>query len=82
MNLLARAVGFAFWLSLLLMAGCATKKDNFVWVKNGSTEAEFQQDTGQCRAQAFSVPNAPPMQIIMVYDGCMRGKGWNTQDVQ
>ncbi|MEK6210791.1 MAG: hypothetical protein AABM64_10570 [Pseudomonadota bacterium] len=24
MNLLARAVGFAFWLSLLLMAGCAS----------------------------------------------------------
>ena len=69
-------------LALLLLASCATNKNDFVWVKDGSTEAEFQQDTGFCRAQAFSVPGAPPMQIVMVYDGCMRGKGWHTEDAR
>lgn len=63
-------------IAALILAGCATHKNDFVWMRDGSTDQEFYQDQGQCRAQAFSVPGAPPMQVIMVYDGCMSGKGW------
>lgn len=58
-----------FLLALLTLAGCATEQ---VW-EGGDN---FGMDQGQCHAQAFSVPGAPPMQIAMVYNGCMRGKGW------
>lgn len=60
------------------LAGCATTES--VWVKPGSTQEMFHQESGQCRAQAFSVPNAPAMQIALVYGSCMQGKGWYSEE--
>ena len=56
------------------LAGCATTEQ--VWV-GGSN---FDVDQGQCHAQAFSVPGAPAMQVALVYNSCMRGKGWRLED--
>lgn len=63
-------------IALLPLAGCATNGGDQVWEKPGAGNQEFAMDQGQCHAQAFSVPNAPPMQIAFVYNSCMRGKGW------
>lgn len=62
----------------LLLASCATTES--VWVKPGSSEREFAMEAGQCKAQAFSVPNAPLMQVAIVYNSCMQGKGWHQED--
>lgn len=63
------------WLIISVgLTACATKQ--FHWEKPGSSNQEFNMDAGQCRAQAFSVPNAPAMQIAIVYSSCMNGKGW------
>lgn len=61
-----------------ILGACATTER--VWVKPGSTDREFNMDAGQCRAQAYSVPNAPPMRIAIVYASCMQGKGWHMED--
>jgi hypothetical protein len=56
-----------------LLVGCAgpAKYD-----KANTTEADFETDKGQCSAQAYSVSNPYPGQIMEVFDSCMRGKGW------
>ena len=59
-----------------LVTGCAT---NSVWVRQGASNEDFQMDAGQCKAQAFSIPGAPPMQIAIVYNSCMQGKGWHQE---
>lgn len=56
------------------LVGCATTEQ--VWV-GGSN---FDMDQGQCHAQAFSVPGASAMQVALVYNSCMRGKGWHLED--
>lgn len=61
-----------------LLAGCATTES--VWVKPGSTQQSFNMDKGQCNAQAFSVPGAPLMQIALVQNSCMQGKGWQLEE--
>jgi hypothetical protein len=48
-------------------------------MKDGGTQEDFQMDSGQCKAQAYSVPGAPPMQIAIVYNSCMQGKGWRLE---
>ena len=60
--------------AVLAVAGCATTET--VWDKPGSTDDSFLVDTGQCRAQAFSVALPSAMQSAMIYGGCMNGKGW------
>jgi hypothetical protein len=57
------------------LTGCATQQD-LVWRKPGGSEQEFYSDLGQCRAQAFSVPGAQLMQVAMVQQSCLMGKGW------
>jgi len=59
----------------LLLTGCATGGD-WTWHKPNSSATEFDMEAGQCRAQAFSVPFARSRQIVLVYDACMQGKGW------
>lgn len=54
-------------------AGCASQD---VWVGGNG---DFEMDKGQCQAQAFSIPNAPPMQAAIVFNSCMRGKGWHLE---
>jgi hypothetical protein len=56
-----------------LLAACATP---WHWEKPNASQYEFNMDAGACRAQAFSVPGAPTIQVALVYDGCMQGKGW------
>ena len=58
-----------------LFAGCA---ENY-WIKNGASTQEFEMDKAQCNAQAFSIPNATLMQIAIVQNQCLRGKGWNLE---
>jgi hypothetical protein len=52
------------------LAGCATTER--VWEGGGN----FDMDQGQCQAQAFGTPFASNMQVALVYNSCMRGKGW------
>lgn len=61
--------------SVILLAGCAPKTETF-WEKSGASQQDFYQDKGQCDAQAFSVASGNLMQIAIVQNGCMRGKGW------
>lgn len=61
----------------ILLAGCATTQST--WNKPGSSAQDFYQDDGQCKAQAFSVATGNMMQIAIVHNSCMRGKGWYLQ---
>jgi len=62
-------------LAALFLTACAAQQE-YVWNRPGATQQEFAMESGQCRAQAFSVPNAPLMQVAIVYNSCMQGKGW------
>lgn len=60
---------------LLLLSGCAQT----YWARDtDNTEQAFNMDKGMCQAQAFGVPGMYPMQVTMVYNACMQGKGWYT----
>lgn len=59
----------------LMLAGCAAEPQ-WVWRKAGGSEQEYNMDMGQCRAQAFSVAGASLMQVAIVQNSCMQGKGW------
>jgi hypothetical protein len=59
-----------------VLTGCATQPQ-YVWVKEDSTQADFNRDNGQCRAQGFSVPGVTLMQAVLVIRSCMEGKGWS-----
>ena len=62
----------------LILSGCASLlQPNWSWYRSGATTADFDMDMGQCRAQAFSIPNAPLIQIAIVQQNCMIGKGWS-----
>lgn len=61
---------------LLLAFGCAPQKQ---WYKDGTTPQDFSMDQGQCKAQAFSISGGNMMQIAIVFNSCMQGKGWNLQ---
>jgi malonyl CoA-acyl carrier protein transacylase len=63
---------------LCLVGGCAQT----VWVKPGASAQDFYRDHGQCNAQAFSVPGASLMQVAIVQNACLQGKGWYTQRAQ
>lgn len=58
----------------LLLAGCATP----VYLKPGASQEDYDADAGQCAAQAYSAgAGAAPRQVI--FDACIRGKGWQKQ---
>ena len=57
----------------LLLAGCMTPP---TWHKSGSSQSDFYVDRGQCNAQAYSVPGMQYMQVGIVFNSCMQGKGW------
>lgn len=61
---------------LLIATACATPKQ---WVKQGASESDFRLESADCKARAFSIPNAPPVQIAIVYNECMQSKGWQTE---
>ncbi len=53
--------------------GCGTT----AWTKNQPfTQEQFYMDQADCNARAFSIPNAPIMQISIVQNQCLRSKGW------
>lgn len=60
-------------LCVVLLSACATAP---LWEKPGASSQQFEMDKGQCQAQAFSVPFAPLMQAAIVFNSCMRGRGW------
>ena len=61
----------------LLLAACAPMQNqNLYWEKPGASSQQFEMDKGQCQAQAFSIPNAPLVQAAVVFNSCLRGKGW------
>lgn len=69
-------------LGALLLAGCATQPERqAAWVKSGATEQDFNTDSGQCRAQAMSIPGAMNnmAQVAAVHGSCMQGKGWRSE---
>ena len=68
-----------FTMALACLVGCATTEN--VWEKHGASDQAFNMEAGQCRAQAFSVPVASAMQIALVYNSCMQGKGWQLTEV-
>jgi hypothetical protein len=59
----------------VFMAGCATKTVSY-WEKPGASPQDFNIDRGQCNAQAFSVASGNLMQIAIVQNSCLQGKGW------
>ena len=70
-------------LSALLLGACATQPQP-VWEKPGSTYADFQADSGYCRAQAFGAANAMGnlLQVAIIQRSCMEGKGWQLVEPQ
>lgn len=59
---------------VVLLAGCAP---TLVWDKAGATGWEFEMDRGTCQAQAYGAFQGPvSMQSAMIFNACMRGKGW------
>lgn len=65
-------------LAILVLAGCVTTEK--VWIKDGASQQDFYAESGQCKAQAFSAPGMPMMQVAIVYASCMQGKGWHTEE--
>jgi hypothetical protein len=65
----------------LASAGCAPGTTGYEqalqqWYRAGATQQDFAMDQGQCQAQGFGVPGASVLQAALVYNACMRGKGW------
>ena len=72
-------------LATAFLAGCASSE--VIWTKKGGiTENDVRADTGQCDAQsgsvpAGSVPGMLPARSVMLYNACMRSRGWYQIDV-
>ena len=58
---------------ILFLAGCATQK---VWDRPGASSTDFEMDRGYCQAQAFGSPGMYTMQVAIVFNACMRSRGW------
>lgn len=68
------------YLFVLLLAGCATPEK--VWYRAGGTDQQFEMDKGQCQAQAFGATGMYSMQVALIYNSCMRGRGWQLVDAK
>lgn len=68
---------FTLLLSTFLF-GCASQNVETYWEKPGASSQDFYIDRSQCNAQAFGIPNATLIQIAIVQNQCLRGKGWYT----
>lgn len=60
---------------MLALVACAAKTQTF-WEKQGASQQDFYMDQAQCNAQAFGISNGNYMQIAIVQNQCLRGKGW------
>jgi len=73
-RLLKISVGVAI---AFCLASCANQAPAWRWEKRGSTEYDFNIDSGQCKAQGFAGTGGMlTMGTIMIIDSCMQGKGW------
>jgi hypothetical protein len=63
-----------YLICLFVLAGCATTER--YWEKPGASSSEFDMDRAQCQAQALSTAGMYMMQMALVLNACMRGKGW------
>jgi uncharacterized protein YceK len=70
----ALLIAFAVVLSGCSAISAATRPASYG--KPNTTSADFDADKGQCSAQAYSISNPYPGQIMQVFDACMKGKGW------
>lgn len=61
--------------TLLTIALCLSLSGCLSYTRSTAT-GSLEIDDAQCRAQAGSIPGAAPLQIIMVRNACMEGKGW------
>ena len=59
----------------VMLYACASQPSTY-WEKQGATSQDFYIDQAQCNAQAFSIPNANYIQVAIVQNQCLRGKGW------
>jgi hypothetical protein len=66
--------GFLMLASVLVLAACQNQATT--WQRDGATQQDFYMDQGQCKAQAFGVASGNMMQMAMVLNACMQGKGW------
>lgn len=64
----------------VLLTGCA-QQQQWAWYKEGSTRQMYDMESGQCSAQAYGSPGMNMMQVAMVYQSCMQGKGWYSKPV-
>lgn len=64
-------------MAAIALSACATHPRQ--WVRDGASPDDFYRDSGQCKAESFAVPGAPMLQIAMVYNACMQGKGWRLE---
>jgi len=76
----------------MLVAGCATNKNNNVWVKDGSSTNEFETDKYDCMQQsqqhqgaaflnsAGGVATNGQITNWNLYNSCMSSRGWSLQN--
>jgi len=67
----------ALLVGIAILAGCAPQ---YLWVKPGASQDDFYADSGQCKAQAYGAPGTYTMQVVLIYQSCMQGKGWHKQE--
>jgi len=60
---------------MFAIVACAAKTQTY-WEKQGASQQDFYMDQAQCNAQAFGISNTNYMQIAIVQNQCLRGKGW------
>ena len=63
---------------IFAIVGCSSimNKTEEYWEKPGASDRDFNVDRGQCNAQAFSVAGGNLMQMVIVQNSCLQGKGW------
>jgi hypothetical protein len=64
-------------LALIGVSIAACAQPTRTWYRPGATQQDFYMDQGQCKAQAFSVPGGSLLQVALILNSCMQGKGWS-----
>src|SRR5215467_9575537 len=77
--LIARLISPAVAASLL--SACATQHEQ-QWYRAGASQQDFAMDQGQCQAQGFGISGATLLQTAVVFNSCMRGKGWELRSAE
>ena len=67
-------------LCIILFVGCAAQTQR-VWQKPNASQQDYNIDLGQCRAQGFSAPGMPLVQVVLIIESCMAGKGWYVVEI-